>query len=159
MPTKHDVQHIAAVILPLILIAGAARAEEARAYCARVVDDDQARPLPRSLAPAARRLFELSPDDPDTLVANETVWRCMGGRIWLCTFGANLACGKANISRNIQAVSRYCASNPDTNVPFSVTGHDTIYEWRCAKRKALAFRRVSSVDVRGFLADNWKALE
>jgi hypothetical protein len=37
-----------------------------------------------------------------------------------------------------------------------VTGHDTLYSWRCAGGKAEVGPPISKLDARGFLTDYWK---
>lgn len=37
-----------------------------------------------------------------------------------------------------------------------VTGHDTIYQWRCAGAKAAISGTPFKLDRRGFIADFWK---
>jgi hypothetical protein len=38
-----------------------------------------------------------------------------------------------------------------------VTGHDTIYEWRCVEGQVAA-TKVMTVDAQGYVANNWKPL-
>lgn len=84
----------------------------------------------------------------------------MSGRIWLCSYGANLICEKADVSRDSPGAERFCKANPNSiGVPMSATGHATIYEWKCVGREARIVRQSSIIDARGFLADNWKPLE
>ncbi|HEY6335957.1 MAG TPA: hypothetical protein VI113_08730 [Alphaproteobacteria bacterium] len=40
----------------------------------------------------------------------------------------------------------------------AVTGHDSIYRWRCVDGAATAGEKIGAVDERGFFADYWKAL-
>jgi hypothetical protein len=81
----------------------------------------------------------------------------MAGKVWLCNYGANLVCGKANVNRRSQGASEFCKENPGSDVvPMAATGHDTIYEWKCVGKKAHIVRQI---DPRGFLTGNWKQLE
>ena len=76
-----------------------------------------------------------------------------------CTVGANLNCGKADMRRALPGAAAYCRENPDsTFIPMFATGHDTIYDWRCAGGKAVAGKMLLSVDPQGFVAGNWKPL-
>ena len=135
-----------------------AQSESARAYCARVGNDDRTRPLRSELATDARRLFEIGLDLPTEFVATSTFMRCMNGEVWLCYVGANLACGKADLSNSAGAAA-YCRQNPDsTDVPMSATGHATVYSWKCIGAKATIDQQIERVDPRGFVADNWKEL-
>ena len=75
----------------------------------------------------------------------------------ICTVGANLPCGKPNSDRSLAAAGRYCTRNPDASViPMVVTGHDTIYRWRCSGSEALAGEPAEALDARGFIARLWK---
>ena len=136
-----------------------AQSESARAYCARVGDDDQARPLRSELVADARRLFEIGSDLSAEFVATSAFMRCMNGGVWLCYVGANLACGKGDVNRNSAGAAAYCRQNPDsTDVPMSATGHATVYSWKCVGTKATIDQQFERVDPRGFVADNWKEL-
>ena len=129
------------------------------AYCAKVGDDDKTRSLPLSLGPEARRLFELGEADSDKTVQEMTTWRCMSGRVWICNYGANLPCWKADVSRTSKGGDAFCADNPNSDmIPMAATGHGTIYEWRCRGRKAVVKGQPLSIDRRGFVAEMWKAL-
>jgi len=151
--------------LVLGLLAGAllspgtqAQAEEPVQYCARVGVDDTLRGIPPVLVRAARRLFDLSA--PDEAVERTTVYRCMGGAVLLCTTGANLPCGPADASRSLPGASRYCSENPGSPfIPAFVTGHATIYRWRCAGSEAIAVEPVEALDGQGFAKRFWKPLD
>jgi hypothetical protein len=41
----------------------------------------------------------------------------------------------------------------------AATGHDTIYDWRCVGRRAVATKTVVAVDAQGYDAGNWKELD
>lgn len=140
-----------------MLLAPAAHAAESPArYCERVGADDTLRPIPASLVPAAKRLFSLEAM-PDAVVRRTTVFRCVQGAVLICTSGANLPCGKANTNRALASAGRYCRENPDASgVPMYVTGHDTIYAWRCRGTEAVAGEPVETLDPRGFMARLWK---
>jgi len=136
-----------------------AQTESARTYCARVGNDDQLRPLRSDFVADARRLFEIGLDLPTEFVATSTFVRCMNGNVWLCYVGANLACGKADVSRNSAGADAFCERNPDsTGVPMSATGHAALFSWKCVGSEAKIDRQIERTDPRGFLADNWKEL-
>lgn len=136
--------------------AAARTTEPPEQYCRRVASDDTLRPIPASLIPAARRSFGLNA--PDQTVRRMTVFRCMDHAILICSVGANLPCGKANTARHLSEAVRYCAANPGAAlIPMFVTGHDTIYRWRCSGPVADPGGPVEPVDGRGFLARFWKA--
>jgi hypothetical protein len=100
----------------------------------------------------------LRPVNPEQ-VRRSTVYRCMDGAAWLCNYGANLVCAKADVARNSRGAERYCRENPGSEVvPMAATGHATIYSWECVGNKARIQGASVSVDSRGFIADQWKRL-
>jgi hypothetical protein len=132
--------------------------EDPRAYCARVGDDDQPKPLPSGLVSQALRLFFLKPVNPKQ-VEKSTVYRCMRGSVWLCNYGANLSCAKADVSRVSRGAEAYCTEFPGSAVvPMAATGHDTIYSWECVGKEP-RITASQKVDERGFIANQWKALD
>lgn len=142
------------------LMLNMAAAQPEQSLCAAMTNDDTLQPLPATLVPQARALFGLSPEMPAALVQKSTVYRCMNGKAWLCTSGANLACGKANTSRKSPGAASFCKENPGASmVPMAATGHDTIYQWSCAGKKARISQQIADADPRGFIAANWKPLE
>ncbi len=89
----------ASIFLLALVVSNAERAaaiEQAGSYCASA-NDDRVRPIPPKLADAAIRLFGQHPDGAEW-VRESTVYRCMGGAIWLCNHGANLTCDKGRHS-------------------------------------------------------------
>ncbi len=145
-------------LAPLLLAAGNGRAENLGARCARVDDDDRTAPIPSELAPAAAARFGF-PANAVAFVAKSTVYRCMDGAVWLCNFGVNLTCAKADVSRVSQGAEAYCRANPGVRVaPMAATGHDTIFSWRCVGEKP-RITGAQKVDRRGFIADQWRRLD
>jgi len=141
-----------------VLQCAAGQTESVRTHCARVGEDDRTRPLRSELVADARRLFEIGADLSSEFVATATVTRCMNGKVWLCYVGANLACGKADVSHSAGAAA-FCRQNPgSTSVPMSATGHATVYSWKCVGTRATIDQQFERVDPRGFIAENWKAL-
>lgn len=141
----------------VVLMAHVATAQEPDAYCKRVGNDDRVKPVRESLVPEARRLFYTSPDVSAALVQKSTVFRCMDGNVWLCNYGANLICDKADVSRVSKGAAAYCKQPPGSDlVPMSATGHATIYTWKCVGSKARILDQWTKVDGRGFIAENWK---
>lgn len=150
----------------LVVIVGAttlgtlAWAQDVRTYCSKIGDDDRVQPVPDALIPIARRIFDVSAETSDSDVQASTSVRCMNGIVWICSYGANLICEKADVSRDSPGAEKFCSQNPGSaGVPMSATGHATVYDWTCVGRKAHIARRVLSVDARGFIADNWKPLQ
>lgn len=123
--------------------------------CASGLTEDRLMPLPAGLVDRARQVFRL--DMPDDLIQAHTVYRCLNGKTLFCTTGANLACGKANLSGDLPGIRGWCRDHRDSDtVPMFVTGHDTIYRWRCSGGTPLIVSTVRTVDSRGFLSQNWK---
>jgi hypothetical protein len=126
------------------------------ALCRRLGTSDRLRPLPGSLTGRASTLFGLSAMPP-AQIRRSTFFRCAGGHVLLCNTGANLPCGRANASRHLPAADRWCAGHPDSDfIPMYVTGHDTVYRWRCAAGRATPVGRPLRIDRRGFIARFWK---
>jgi Tol biopolymer transport system component len=87
-----------------------------------------------------------------------TIWRCMDSQVYACNFGANLPCdSKANTDKTpAPEMEDYCKANPDSDfIPMSVTGHATIYTWRCAKDAPELLEQIDKVDAAGYLASIW----
>jgi hypothetical protein len=151
-----------AAIAGAVMIAsmGTARAQDVQSHCARVTDDDRVRHIPAALVPAARRLFSFSADTPSGYVRKSTTFRCMEGKVWLCNYGANLVCEKADTRRTSAGAADFCKQNPGSDVvPMAATGHDAIYDWKCVGNKAVISKQIETVDPRGFIAGNWKPLD
>src|SRR6516165_12839607 len=64
-------------------------------YCQQIRTDDTLRTVPPSLVSAVVRLFQLEAM-PLAQVERSTYFRCADGQVFVCTVGANLACGKAD---------------------------------------------------------------
>ncbi len=145
---------IIALVFPLAVTA--AHAASPRAYCAQAVNDDQLRPAPSSLAGAIKHLFNLRGAE----ALQTTFYRCAEGKVMLCNVGANLPCGKANLSKSLDGATAWCKDNPNSDfIPMVATGHDTIYNWRCINGVATPGAPVAKVDSRGFFQEYWKALK
>ena len=137
--------------------APAAYAESPARTCGRVGTDDTLRTVPVSLGSPGNAVFgtRMAPAE----AARMTSYRCYRGRVLLCTVGANLPCGKANVSRRLRGADAWCRENPNADfIPAAATGHDTIFEWRCAGRKATIANQIGRVDARGLFKEYWKAL-
>jgi hypothetical protein len=124
-------------------------------YCAQMGNDDAPRAVPRSLAGPIRRLFGIS----GKYALETSYYRCAGGHVMLCTTGANLSCGKADTSTTLPAAGDWCRSNPNSDIPMVVTGHDTAFVWRCVGTVATAGDKIGTIDARGFFSENWKELK
>jgi hypothetical protein len=85
--------------------------------------------------------------------------RCVGRRLLGCYVGANLVCDKAETHRTLPGATAWCRNNPGSEgIPMSATGHDTIYDWSCKGRRAVAGKTVLTVDAQGYIAENWKEI-
>jgi len=90
--------------------------------------------------------------------AGAAVYRCASGKALACYVGANLPCAKIKTQRRNEAVSLYCREHPDDTVSAAVSGHETLFEWRCVGRNAEAVKPLWRLDSRGFAAELWKPL-
>jgi hypothetical protein len=149
----------AAVLFSVLLVcanAGATRpAHGASTYCPNPTHSRPAK-VPPELVPAVGAAFNI---DKDT-TPNAAFVRCAGAKLMGCYVGANLVCDKANTRRVLPGATAWCRQNPGaTNIPMAATGHDTIYEWSCKGRHAVAGKQVMKVDPRGYIADNWKEIQ
>lgn len=143
---------VALLVIPCV----AAWAGPAQTLCRSGKTDDETRPIPSSLVPAAVRLFGLQRMSAEQ-VRRSTVYRCAEGRVLVCNLGANLPCDKANMSRDLPAADAWCAENAGSDfIPMFVTGHGTIYRWRCNGTKAAPVGKPLAVDRRGFIVELWK---
>jgi hypothetical protein len=109
--------------------------------------------VPPDLMPAVAKAFQI-----DDAVAREAAFvRCAGRRLMGCYTGANLNCFKADKRRLLPGATAWCQDNPGSkNIPMAATGHDTIYEWSCDERRAVAGKAMLTVDPQGYIAENWK---
>ena len=144
-----------ALLAALFAATNASAAGQSASLCRAGVSDDMTRPLPASLAGAAGRLFGLHM--PDDVIRRTVVYRCMDGKIMLCSAGANLPCGKANVSRDLPGAADWCRTHAEADyIPMFATGHDTIYRWRCTDGRPRIDGTIGTVDARGFVARYWK---
>jgi hypothetical protein len=147
---------VAIFAIPHRSAAAPAKDKNPRAYCTRVGTDDQVRAAPASLAADVRRLFNVD----GRFAVRSSVYRCADGAVLVCVIGANLPCGKANTAKELPAATQWCASHRESDfIPMVVTGHDTLYSWRCVGGKAEAGAPLGALDARGFFAQNWKRVD
>lgn len=132
-------------------------------YCARMVTIDVpaggSSPIPISLEARVRAAVGLAPDA--AFVPAAFAWRCMQGTVYVCAVGANLPCGtKANRAHQNSGADGFCRSHRDAGVvPAYVTGHDTLYDWRCVAGHAVRGKAIAAVDARGYRTDIWHRLK
>jgi hypothetical protein len=74
-------------------------------------------------------------------------------------FAGALAVVAVHFACPASAASEFCRDNAGADIiPMAATGHDTIYDWRCVGRRAVATKAVVAVDAQGYDAGNWKEL-
>ncbi len=139
------------------------------AYCASVgtLDTPDARyvgtPVPDAIINGYKQAAGLqSSTEPLDVFRKTTIWRCMGGKVVVCNFGANLPCdSKANTDKTPSPeMSDFCKANPDSDiVPMSVTGHDTLYNWRCTNGSPEILNQIDQADAQGYLQRIWYPIE
>lgn len=128
-----------------------ASAGDAVRYCAKVGNDDKTKSITPDLLPFVRKQFSGS---DDAFLKASTFYRCMGGSVWVCNVGANLPCYGPDRSKGSSAINDYCRDNPNEDfIPMAVTGHATIYSWKCDNGKPI--RTPLKLDARGFHTDIW----
>ena len=141
----------AATAAALLSILGPAHAASAD-YCAR---HQGVAPVPPGLQAEVARTFGIPLE-----AARNAMVRCVGAQLLACSIGANLNCGKANLKQSLPGASAWCRKNPNTEfIPMYVTGHNTIYAWRCVNGEAVAGKTLLTVDPQGFVAENWKEID
>lgn len=135
------------------------------AYCAAVgtIDKPDARytgpAVPDTVINGFKKAAGLeSSTEPMEVLRQTTTWRCMDSKVYACNVGANLPCdAKANTDKTpSQALIDFCKANPDAQIiPMSVTGHETIYSWRCAKENPQVDQQIAHVDQAGYVQEIW----
>jgi hypothetical protein len=136
------------------------------AYCSAIgtIDSPDARytgpKMPDAILQGMIQQGLVSADAPADFQKN-AVWRCMDSQVWVCNFGANIPCeDKADPSQTpTAAMQDFCKANPAAEfIPASVTGHTTVYEWKCSNGTAIVGRQVLHVDGRGYPSEFWHQL-
>ncbi|MCE1253589.1 MAG: hypothetical protein LWX83_08590 [Anaerolineae bacterium] len=138
------------------------------AYCQAVGNQDvvdaaySGPKLPAAVEQALRKAYNAPTETPEELYKNGSYWRCMNHQVYACFVGANLPCdSKANTDENpTDAEKDFCKEHPDSDfIPASVTGHDTIYEWRCKAEIPEVNSQLFRVDDRGYISEIWYQVE
>lgn len=144
--------------------ANAAALADPWGYCAaaQTIDAPDARytgpAMPETLAAGLQFAITGKAEAPAPSILGNSFWRCMGGKVYACTVGANLPCrSKANTGTTpTDAMNGFCKEQPNADfIPMYVTGHDTIYEWACKDGAAQAGKQIAEVDAQGFIAGIW----
>ena len=154
-----------ATVIATASFSTATAADDLHQICRQVRDDDTIRAYSPALRDETLRAFkELVPDaktvPADDEFANQAVFRCMRGKIFVCLMGANLPCVKMNAARDNPGADTYCRSNPnaDSPVPAAATGHDAVYSYRCHNGRAEITGEPWKLDERGFATKLWAEL-
>ncbi|HEY1944302.1 MAG TPA: hypothetical protein VGH40_19500 [Roseiarcus sp.] len=138
--------------LACAVFAPPAFAGDGAAYCADG-RHQVASAVPAALQPNVAKAFGISVE----MARDAATVRCVGGKLMACWVGANLDCGRANVHRSLLGANAYCREHPGSDsIPMVATGHDTIYDWRCDGRRAVAGKANRAVDASGYIAENWR---
>lgn len=146
--------------------------EDLPTYCARVGTDDTVREYTPDLRDRTLRAYETfrgggdaSRENPSELDAHLKVdanYRCMDGKVMVCSIGANLPCVKINMARNIPQITKYCLENPGADdghdLALAITGHDTGHSFQCRHGRAVVTGTTWALDKRGFAKKIWYVL-
>jgi hypothetical protein len=84
-------------------------------------------------------------------------WRCAGGVVLACQYGANIPCDAKAVANQkpAQPIIDYCKQNPGSDfVPMVVTGHDTNVSWAC-HGSTPAVIHSAQVDAQGYQTTYW----
>jgi hypothetical protein len=137
-------------------------------YCAAVgtIDAPDARytgpALPEAVARGLQAALDLPAAAPLEPLLRNAIWRCMDGKVYACTIGANLPCAEKADTRTAPsaAVREFCQENPGADViPMAVSGRATVFEWRCADARPTIVRQLAQPDAAGYLANIWYPIE
>lgn len=158
-----------AVVLALVAVTGCTapkswqglseRFADPVVYCAAAdnIDTPDTRwagpPVPPSVAEALSAHLGVPPIDPERVS-----WRCMGGRIFACTVGANIPCdARADTAQEpTEGMRAFCEEQPGAEViPAYAAGRGTVYAWRCDGPVPAIATQLFTPDARGFDPSVW----
>ena len=146
------------------LACGAFQSADPFTYCATVGTIDVPDALysgpetPDAVVSGLMKAMGMPADAPAKPFARLTTWRCMNGKVYACSFGANIPCReKADTKRTpTAAMNAFCHANPASDmIPAFVTGRATVYAWRCLDGAPAIVKEVTPPDAQGFLAAFW----
>jgi hypothetical protein len=128
------------------------------AYCRAVgtIDRPDTRYTGRKLPDWMATRLGLKPDQDKMME-----WRCAGGVVLACLYGANIPCdAKADTRRRpTTAIRQFCREHQDSDfVPMYVTGHSTVVSWACRGARPVV-TRVGGVDAQGYAKAYWHPVE
>ena len=128
-------------------------------YCAAVqtIDAPDERYLGESMPHAIVVGFNETSEAPGEIpewLPRTMSWRCMEGKVYACSVGANLPCDeKANTSQEpSEAAKEFCKDNPDFP---AVKQKSSIYSWSCVNGTMQRGPQWTEADAAGFLAKIW----
>ncbi len=134
-------------------------------YCKAVgtIDKADARyggpAFPEPIVKVLQEKFKAKPRKPSVEeYQKNSFWRCMDGKVYTCTIGANIPCQeKADTSQTPSAgMVDYCKTNPvEDYIPAFVTGRATVYLWSCTDGKPRIVRELTKPDAAGYLSNVW----
>jgi hypothetical protein len=132
---------------------------DAEKYCSSIGNDDTIREIPHSLVNKVRKIIEWTDADDEQQLLSSTAFRCTDGKVLVCNSGANLICDKPDTRVHRKEVDAFCKDNPNEDiVPRAVTGHATIYSWRCFQGKPI-ITHAQGLDARGFSESMWRTID
>jgi hypothetical protein len=138
------------------------------AYCAAVgtIDAADARytgpALPEAVARGLMTALALPAAAPSEPLLRNALWRCMNGKVYACTVGANLPCSEKADTRRDPApeLVDFCRQNSGAEViPMAVTGRATVFEWCCTGDRPAIVRQFAQPDAAGYLAHIWYPID
>ncbi len=141
------------------------------AYCAAIGTIDQPEVsfgtannpgVPEVIARGLKQASQAPDDAPLEPFQQNAYWRCMDGKVYACFVGANIPCwSQADVSQTPnEAMVAYCQENAQAEfIPAAVTGHETVYEWRCTDGSPTIVRQVLEVDEQGYPVNFWYEIQ
>jgi hypothetical protein len=115
--------------------------------------------MPQAVARGLKAALNLPAAAPSGPILANSRWRCMDGKVYACTVGANLPCSeKADTGREPSpALVDFCRRNfgAEVVVPMAVTGRATVFEWRCTGAVPAIVRQFAQPDAAGYIAGIW----
>lgn len=114
--------------------------------------------VPESIAKGLKKAFGSPESTPLDTFMKGTYWRCMDGNVYACNVGANLPCeSKADVGKEpTEGMDEYCKENAGSDfIPMYVTGHSTVYDWKCDGATPVAGKQLTEVDAQGYQKNIW----
>jgi hypothetical protein len=118
--------------------------------------------MPETVAQGLKAALALPADAASGPLLRNSIWRCMNGKVYACTVGANLPCSEKADTRRDPApeLVDFCRQNPGAEViPMAVTGRATVFAWRCTGEHPAIVRQFAQPDAAGYLANVWYEID